>query len=152
MAKLTPEKIQAFVDNLERQIQIYQSLGQVTQKQIEYMKAGDHEAMMALLGEKQRLMDDLEPIEAKIRPIKELWEPIKSSVPPASIQPAEDALRRVRDSLKQLIDLENAWKELVDKEKSAVREKLSKLTQARQMKQAYGPPTNPDPRFWDQKE
>lgn len=149
---LTNAQVNAFIDAIRRQRDCYARMTEMAQLQIELLEKGDTQGIQFLLVKKQELLDEIEAVEARVKPIKQKWDEVRNHLDPADLAEAEQALVEVRDTLGQLIQLEDEWKSQVESRQGQARERLNKLAQGRRMNQAYGARNPQAPRYMDDKQ
>ncbi|MFC1587131.1 hypothetical protein ACFL54_02375 [Planctomycetota bacterium] len=149
---LDDAQVTAFVKTLQRQNELYSQLIEMAQLQVELLEKDDDKGVYFLLAKKQEKIAEIDNLEAKLKPIKQNWERVREHFSEERLAEAEESLLKVRETLGNLIELENRWARILEEKKHHTRSKLDKLEKGRRMNQAYQVQDPKDPRYMDKTE
>lgn len=88
------------IDLLDRQQAIYLQLQCFSHRQTQLIDAGDAEALLSLLDERQRLIDQLMAISREVEPFKQRWPALWTSLD----EPAKEELKTHIDAVQAMLD------------------------------------------------
>lgn len=123
---------------LSRQLELYRRLEGLSRRQSTLIEDDDTDHLLAVLGERQAVVDEIAAIGADLEPIRQQWEPFLQSLPPAT----REQLRALVDTLAELAGLvagrDEADRERLESRRSAVGRELASLARGRSAVVAYG--------------
>ena len=93
--------------------------------------------MLALLGKRQRIVDDLAMMDSDLSPYKARWPQIAAELNQAQCDSINSMLEQARDLLNGIIDRDNQDRQTLQTQKSRVGDELSRVTHSGAARQAY---------------
>lgn len=121
-------------------------------RQLQLIDTGDTDALMRLLGEKQRLIQQNETINRELEPVRRQWEQFRDAAGAGLRQPIEQAFEQLRGHIAEVVELENQAQARAEKAKSEAGAQVGRMQTGKAMLKAYGGARRaapPDPRFHD---
>lgn len=150
MSDWTGEQIKAFLLDLERQQGLYVRMLAQTREQLQRLEdTEDPLEVTAMLAEKQRLMQELEALEAELAPRKVQWPAVRETLPAPVRQFAEARLEQLQAALRELIAAEDEAATAVAERVSSGRQKLGNMSRKSLAGRAYATGAKAQPRFVD---
>jgi len=129
-----------FVHGLQRQKACYEQMGVLAARQRELIEKGKADALMELIGQKQKFVRELEDIEKELMPTKERWQTIRQTISPASRGRVEDEMGQVRAVLENLIALENEMEKTMVASRDHAQDRLKHIQKGSNVPDAYRKP------------
>ena len=123
---------------LEEQLALYKKLKELTGRQRELVSEEDPAALLALLGERQQLLDQLAALDGEVAPIRRSWDRLSSTLPGAVLRRATAVFQESRRLLENILASDQKDTELLEGRKANVAEALQTIGAARQTHAAYG--------------
>lgn len=152
MATDTPRECAAqMLRLLTAQRDLFAEIREQAEKQLTLIEAGDADALLRLLVQKQRLIDRNEAVNAELEPIRVRWDAVRDHAGPELRGPVEAAMTELRAHLTAVIDLENQAKTRAQGTQSETTAQVGKMQTGKAMLKAYGarPGAAPVARFQD---
>ena len=123
---------------LEKQLALYQRLQELAGRQGQLVSGEDPGALLVLLGERQRLLDELAELDAEVAPIRRDWERISVTLPQPVLRRARAIFQESRQLLEGILASDQKDTELLEGRKTNVQEALRTIGAARLAHAAYG--------------
>jgi len=143
------------VELLQGELGYYQQLLDLARKQSEFVAAGDMEALMPLLGQKQQLIDNISVIEEELKPAKANWIDMEISLEGSIRKVAASLIEKIEEVLGQIVALERSVEETLQSARKDVMEQMASLKDKSRAAKAYGGKPSAQggegTRFFDQK-
>ena len=134
---------------LDEQLALYQKLNAMAGQQHALVSEEDPAALLALLGERQRLLDQLAELDAKIAPIRREWDRISPALPVSARRRAKAAFKESRQLLEGIIASDQKDTEMLEGRKVNVQAALQTIGAAQQAHAAYGGQARNLSRYFD---
>jgi hypothetical protein len=142
-----------FGKELQEQQALYAALLACSRRQLEALRNEPHTvALEALLPEKQGWMERISALEERLQARKREWPSVRSGLPASACKGVDDALERLQETLKELIQVEESGAELVTTKLTDRRQALTRLAGGKQIAQAYHTGKATSSRFIDNRQ
>ncbi len=140
---------EAALELLGRQLALYQELEELSRRQPGLIESDDTDGLLALLAQRQAVIDRLGELNAELGPIRAEWPRLSRTL----TERDRDACRETIDGiagLAQVIAERDALdRSTLERRRSAVASELSSLSAGRSAVGAYGPRRADAPRYQD---
>ncbi|UCG33044.1 MAG: flagellar export chaperone FlgN [Phycisphaerales bacterium] len=123
---------------LDKQLNLYQKLNAMAVQQHALVSEEDPAALLVLLAERQRLLDELAELDAKIAPVRREWDRISPTLSVSARRRAKAAFQESRQLLEEIIASDQKDTELLEGRKINVQAALQTIGAAQQAHAAYG--------------
>ena len=123
---------------LDKQLALYQRLNAMAGQQHTLVSEEDPAALLSLLGERQRLLDELAELDARIAPVRREWDRIGPTLPVSARRRAKAVFQESRQLLAGIIASDQKDTELLEGRKVNVQAALQTIGAAQQAHTAYG--------------
>lgn len=139
------------IDLLDKQLNIYQRLRQLSGQQSRLIADQSPEALMSLLAQRQELIDQLVDISAQVEPYRAHWPEFWSHLADATRQDVRGRIDAVRSELDAVIAQDERDRKALAAGRDAVSNSLKHVRLGTAAGRAYGASTTaaPSPRFTD---
>ena len=129
---------------LTAQRNLYTQLATLAVQQSGYVATGESEALMSVLGARQRLVDQLTPLDLALQPFKGRWQETLDGLAANDRSAVAGLLQEVQQLLAQILERDEADKEALIRQKTNVGLQIQGAVTGRQLNKAYGArPHNP---------
>lgn len=139
---------------LDAQADICRQILEKSREQQKMVEERREDELLSLLADKQRLIDQHQALAVKAAPFRTQWEErARGQASPAAHAKVEEAWNRLRETLDEIVKLEDASRAILEEQKSKVSVDIGKLQRGKAVNKAYGgaatyrPPSGP--RFSD---
>jgi len=122
---------------LSEQRDLYVRLGVLTDSQRALITGDEPERLLAVLGERQKLIDRLERLAERMRPHRQRWPQLRSELAPADAEQVDRLLAEVDALLAGILEKDKADTQLLAARKGAVGQAMATLKTGKQAKAAY---------------
>ena len=122
---------------IAQQLKLYNALSTLVEEQHELVDQGAADQLLALLGKRQRIVDDLAVMDSDLAPYKARWPQIAAELNQAQCDSINSMLEQARDLLNGIIDRDNQDRQSLQSQKSRVGDELSRVTHIAAARQAY---------------
>ncbi len=145
MAKTTSDRRseqngQPFLDRLQQQASLCSRLGQLARRQRELVSKEDTQSLIALLGDRQKLTDDLTTMYEGFGTLQEQWDNVKHTLDQGDRQHAETLINAVRSTIHNVIESDVKDAGLLEVRKRGVADALQAVPTGKAVLSAYGAP------------
>lgn len=134
---------------LARQLDLYHQLDALSLRQGILIEDDDTDGLLAVLGERQAVVDEITAIGAELEPIRQQWEPFLTGLP----APTRGQLTELVSELAALAGIvaarDEADRKRLEARRSAVGRELASVARGRSAVVAYGGKSNAVPFFQD---
>ena len=138
---------------LERQRAEYRALHDMSQQQHDYVACRDGEALLALLGRRQQVIERLTQIDVALSQYRRDWGPVYASLEPADRERADTLLGEINETLAAIMASDREDAEELGEQKQRISSELASVPTSRQVHSAYGAPAvAPASQYFDQTE
>lgn len=127
----------ALIVLLGEQSELYGQLAALSETQRGLITGNEPERLLGLLGERQKLLDRLEELAARMRPYQKTWPRMRPLVSPAEVQEVDRLLAKVNGLLATIIEQDKADSQLLAARKSVTGQEMSSLKASRTAGAAY---------------
>lgn len=140
---------------LNAQADVCRRILEKSQLQQKLVEGHRDDELLSLLNDKQRLMDEQQGLATQAVPYRQRWETgMRDRAAPASRAAVETAWNALRDTLNEIVTLEDASRAMLEDQKGKVSQELGRLQRGKMVNKAYGggnftPPSTP--RYSDKK-
>jgi hypothetical protein len=136
---------------LERQHELFRRLDGLSQRQGALVTHGQTEALLEVLGERQRVIDGIAETNAFLEPYRARWDAVMSGMPEAvrtRMRLRLDAMALLADTIARRDEADRAE---LERRRNAVAGELAAISRGRGAVTAYSAkPGSPGPKFRDQ--
>jgi len=141
------------VELLRAELAFYETLLELSRSQKELIDAGRMEELMPLLGEKQRIIDEISAIEEELRPVKANWATLEGTLEPGPRDTATGLIGGIEEVLGRIVTLERSVEQALRSARQEVLDRMTALKDKGRAAKAYGskPEKDGKTRFFDQK-
>lgn len=137
------------IELLQAQVALYEKLKELAERQRLLISHGQSEALLEILGERQRLVDGLSEINRTMSSVRKDWESIKSRMTQQQRTDAETLVQRVGESLQEIMASDEADSRALNSRRDQVGQSLATLRTKEMAASAYGH-ANDGNRYLDQ--
>lgn len=137
-AATTPYDIPALVAMLQRQRALYVQLQELSQRQSPLVEQGQAEALLEVLGRRQKLIDELMRINEQVAPYREDWPRVWRQVPESDRPEVSDLLKDVSDRLAAILDQDESDRRRLQSSHDSVKTELRRVSGGTLAVRAYG--------------
>jgi hypothetical protein len=134
---------------LTRQLELYGRLDQLSLRQGALIDDDDTDRLLAVLGERQVVVDEVAEIGTRLEPVRQDWDGFLHGLP----APTREQLRHLVSTLTDLAGIvagrDEADRRRLELRRSEVGEELASVTRGRSAVRAYGGRGSPVPIFQD---
>ncbi len=140
---------------LNAQADVCRGILEKSRMQQKLVEDQNEEELLSLLADKQRLMDKQQAFTAQAAPFRQRWEAgLREQADQGSRSAVEDAWNSLRETLDEIVKLEDASRAMLEDQKGRVSHEIGKLQRGKMVNKAYGggpfvPPSMP--RYSDKK-
>lgn len=137
---LGPEECaESLAGALNAQADICRQILEKSREQQTMVEERREDELLSLLADKQRLIDQHQALAAKAAPFRAQWEErARDQAGPAAHAKVEEAWNRLRETLDQIVQLEDASRAILEEQKSKVSLDIGKLQRGKAVNKAYG--------------
>lgn len=135
---------QTLIDALSAQRAIYTELAALAKKQSEYVNTYDTENLMAILGARSRLLDQIAPLDRVLRPYKDCWQETLEKCGTDARGVITMLLTQVRQLLADILERDETDKEILVRQKQEVAGQIRHTVTGTQVTRAYGARPRPN--------
>lgn len=137
------------IELLQAQVALYEKLKELAERQRLLISHGQSEALLEILGERQRLVDGLSEINRTMSSVRKDWESIKSRMTQQQRTEAETLVQQVGESLQEIMASDEADSRALNSRRDQVGQSLATLRTKEMAASAYGH-ANDGNRYLDQ--
>ena len=135
---------------LRSQADVCKLILEKTKMQQTMVEESREDDLLVLLADKQKLIDKHQGLAAKAAPFRDQWENgAREKAGPAAHAKVEEAWNTLRDTLDEIVKLEDVSRAFLEKQKSKVSLDIGNLQRGKAVNKAYGgaavyrPPSTP---------
>jgi len=141
-AAASPRIDSAAVDHFEqlirRQLEQFERLEQYAHEQTDLIARGEADGLLALLGRRQQVINELTELHRQAEPIRQCWDSFYEELEPARRERLGGMLKRVQELLGRIIEQDGRDRDRLAAARSAVGDNLHKIAVAGAAVRAYG--------------
>lgn len=131
------DEVQALIDLLEQQKSLYGSLQSLSARQQAIIEQGDTEQLLAVLSERQVLVDQLTGINKQVAPLRSRMSEISASASETKRKSLRALVDDVQAMLQAIIDRDEQDRRVLEASKASVGQQLQKIKTAPAAMNAY---------------
>lgn len=135
---------------LSQQLDLYRRLRALAARQHELVAARESAQLLAVLAERQQIVDSLSRLDTEIRPLRSRWPEVRRSLTPQQQRSVGEIVAEVGRTLSEIIDTDNADCESLTQLRDGARREVSALDTGRRANTAYAPGRSETSRYLDQ--
>lgn len=129
--------IDELVAILTRQRDLYAHLRQIGQKQSDLVERGAAEALLELLAQRQRFIDELSDLNERLAPFREDWPRVWRQVPESRRAMVSELLNTVSDTLSRILEQDDQDRARLAASQDKVKAELGRVSGAAVAVRAY---------------
>ncbi len=137
-SRTTEADAEALISLLRRQVSIYTCLEQLSGRQRGLIAAEDQQQLLALLAERQKLVDELGVLNQGLIPLQKYWRANRETVAPSLRREADQLVGRAGEILQQILGVDEQDARILSARKAQTAKQVTALAQGRQAFEAYG--------------
>ena len=130
-------EIAMLIQLLEHQRALYRRLRQLADRQQTLVLADDHQPLLELLAERQRLVDALVSLSARMAPIRERYVEISAGMDASTQQNVAELVREANDSLSAILQNDARDTATLNARREQTSQQLTALNNAGRVGAAY---------------
>lgn len=138
MALFTLEEIR---DVLQHRRQHCRDLLELSQKQHQFIAAGDYTQLMSTLAQKQRILGRLDEVKRRYPELSRQWTSLRDAGLPAVRNDCESLIAETESILAELLESEKQGTEQLSQRRESTRRQLEAVSQGVQVNQTYADTT-----------
>lgn len=140
-----------FVDLLSQQLELYQELSRLTQEQKWLIQADEVEAMVAVLNQRRKIIDQLNITCTQLAPLRQRWEQGLPAVDPATREQVQAIVAQVQQLVAQIVKQDEEGRRALEIARNEKAKQLRHTVKSNRAMRAYTPqsPAAAPPRFMD---
>ncbi len=124
---------------LEQQCDLYRQLKRLTERQRSLIDRADAEPLLALLGERQKVVDQLTRLDSRLARAKQEWMRLHASVPAQAREHVERLVLELRELLGEILEADQRDSEQLSARKASLQSALTSVQAGKQAHAAYAP-------------
>jgi len=131
------EDAKTVIELLNQQLALYSQLNQLAQTQRALITSDEPERLLAVLSERQQLIDRLESTAMKLRPYQANWHEFRKHLDADQGQTVDHLIDEVNAILSEILRRDEADGELLSARKGSTAQAMSEIRTAKQAGAAY---------------
>ncbi len=137
-SRTTAADAEKLISLLNRQVSIYTRLEQLSGRQRGLIAAEDQQQLLALLAERQKLVDELGVLNQGLIPLQKYWRAHRETIAPSLRAEADQLVRRAGEILQRILGADEQDARILSARKAQTAKEMTALAQGRQAFKAYG--------------
>ena len=142
----TEADAEALISLLRRQVGTYTRLEQLSDRQRGLIAAEDQQRLLALLAERQKLVDELSVLNQGLIPLQKCWRANRETVAPSLRAEADQLVGRAGEILQRILGADEQDARILSARKAQTAKQVTALAQGRQAFEAYSGGVQPHQR------
>ncbi len=142
----TEADAEALISLLRRQVGTYTRLEQLSDQQRGLIAAEDQQRLLALLAERQKLVDELSVLNQGLIPLQKYWRANRETVAPSLRAEADQLVGRAGEILQRILGADEQDARILSARKAQTAKQVTALAQGRQAFEAYSGGVQPHQR------
>lgn len=126
------------VELLTRQHDLYRQLAELANKQSQFVRTGDAESLMSILGVRAGIIEQIEPLDKQIHPYRENWDASLSKLSQHDRMTAQGLMGAVQQLLSQILKQDEEDRKLLMEQKQQVGTQIRQAVTGSVVNKAYG--------------
>ena len=123
---------------LSGQRALYVQILALARQQSTYVATGESEALMTVLAARNRLIEQVAPLDRDLRPFKGRWQEVLDGLPAADRQSVGRLLQEVQQLLGEILSQDEKDKDTLIRQKTGVGAQLQRAVSGAALNRAYG--------------
>jgi hypothetical protein len=123
---------------LSGQKTLYEQILALSRQQSSYVATGESEALMTVLAARNRLIEQVAPLDRELQPYKGRWQEVLDGLPAADRQAVGRLLQEVQQLLGEILCQDEKDKEALIRQKTGVSAQLTRTVSGAALNRAYG--------------
>ncbi len=136
-SQTTAADAEKLISLLNRQVGIYTRLEQLSSRQRGLIVAEDQQQLLALLAERQKLVDELSVLNQGLIPLQKYWRANRETVAPSLRAEADQLVGRAGEILQRILGADEQDARILSARKAQTAKQVTALAQGRQAFEAY---------------
>ena len=137
-SQTTEADAEKLISLLRRQVSIYTRLEQLSGRQRGLIAAEDQQPLLALLAERQKLVDELSTLNQGLVPLQDYWRSNRETVAPSLRAEVDQLVGRAGEILQRVLGADEQDARILSARKAQTANQVTALAQSRQAFDAYG--------------
>lgn len=134
----THSVVSTLVRALSGQKALYVQILALARQQSAYVATGESEALMTVLAARNRLIEQVAPLDKELQPYKGRWQEVLDGLPAADRQAVGHLLQEVQQLLGEILSQDEKDKETLIRQKTGVGDQLKRAVSGAALNRAYG--------------
>ncbi|HVX84231.1 MAG TPA: hypothetical protein VH253_05395 [Phycisphaerae bacterium] len=123
---------------LSGQKAIYAQILALCKQQSQYVATGETEHLMTILAARNRLIEQVAPLDRELQPYKGRWQQVLDGLPGRERQTVGGLLKEVQELLAAILAADEADKESLTRQRTYVASEISRTVTGATLNRAYG--------------
>jgi hypothetical protein len=123
---------------LSAQKAIYMQILSLAHQQSQYVATGESESLMTVLGARNRLIEQVVPLDSELQPFKGRWQEVLDGLPDADRASVGPLLKEVQQLLSEILETDERDKESLVRQKTVVGTEIKRTVTGAALNRAYG--------------
>jgi hypothetical protein len=123
---------------LSGQKALYVQILALARQQSTYVASGESEALMTVLAARNRLIEQVAPLDKELQPFKGRWQEVLDGLPAADRQAVGRLLQEVQQLLGEILSQDEKDKDALISQKTGVGVQLKRTVSGAALNRAYG--------------
>jgi len=128
----------AVLDRLRAQLAKYREMVGIVAAQRSVFASMDVDGILGMIERKRAILEEIDALEALLAPLKADWANVRSKLSPEESRAVESTLEETQQVLKELVQLEDEGRALLEKRREANSDSLDHLMKKSRARGAYG--------------
>ncbi len=137
-SQTTEADAEKLISLLRRQVSIYTCLEQLSGRQRDLIAAEDQQPLLALLAERQKLVDELSTLNQSLVRLQKYWRANRETVAPSLRAEVDELVGRAGEILQRVLGADEQDARILSARKAQTAKQVTALAQGRQAFEAYG--------------
>ncbi|MEX2672221.1 MAG: flagellar export chaperone FlgN [Phycisphaeraceae bacterium] len=137
-AKTKPEWAVDLIELLEEQRVIYDQLVGLSEKQSGFVDSGDAESLLAVLAQRQKLIDHLTQINGRIEPFKQNWPKLWAELDGDSQARVQNLIDKVQALLDRIVEQDERDRAALSDHRDRIGAQVKQAHAGSAVNRAYG--------------
>lgn len=143
------QRTDAALELLDRQLVAYQELEALARRQPDLIAADDGDGLLALLAERQVVIERLTELNHQLGPVRAVWHELTPALSEAQRTRCRQTLDEIAALAEAIADRDSADRSALERRRAEVASELSSLSAGRGAVAAYRPSQPRPPRYQD---
>jgi len=122
---------------LSRQLKLFEHLGELSEQQTQYVDEGQSQDLLALLAQRQQLIDQLEKINGDLQPFRSQWDILWQRLDPSQRRTVGPLVQQAQQLLGQIMDSDDHDRDQLQEARGQISSQLGQVNQIGAARRAY---------------